>query len=181
MKKTAPGKQLTNKITSISFAAVCFLLLPFVSLSQYVNTHIKQALINDSLKNYSGAIKEYDQAIQLDPGFAKAYYLRGKAEYCLQDYNGAIKDENTAARLQLKNENVYLISAYARMALKQYKAAIADFDKAIGFNKENSITYYHRGFAKARLNYKNARFDFSKAIKLGNKESGDLETEFEPE
>ena len=44
------------------------------------------------LKEYQGAIKDYNKAIELNPDSEGAYYNRGLAKQNLEDYNGAIED-----------------------------------------------------------------------------------------
>jgi len=182
MKKTMCRKQLSTNTSSTCIAVLYFLLVPFTGTSQTADNYFKQALLNDSLQKFSSALQACNRAIAVNPGFAKAYYLRGKACFHLKDYKGAIKDVNKAAQLHLQNENIYLVRAYARLALHEYAIAIQDFNKAIVFNPGNSLTWYHRGYTNLQLhNKKKARTDFSKAIELGIKESGDIVNGFEPE
>ena len=43
---------------------------------------------------------DYDEAIQLDPNYAQAYYARGVARNSLRDYQGAVADYDQAIRLK---------------------------------------------------------------------------------
>jgi len=51
------------------------------------------------LKDYAGAIKDYDKAIENDPADAKAFCLRGAAKQRLNDYDGAIIDCSKAIQI----------------------------------------------------------------------------------
>jgi len=57
------------------------------------------------LKNYNGAIDEFNKAIKLNPKFALAYFGRSSAKTKLKDYNEAIKDNYKANEL---NHNVLM-------------------------------------------------------------------------
>ena len=51
------------------------------------------------LKQYNEAIKDYNQAIELNPQDAKAYNNRGNAKARLKQYTEAIKDYKKAKKL----------------------------------------------------------------------------------
>jgi tetratricopeptide (TPR) repeat protein len=60
------------------------------------------------LGDKKGAIEDYNQALQINPNYAKAYYLRGVARALSGDKKGAIEDFQKAADLfqqQGKPEN----------------------------------------------------------------------------
>ena len=42
--------------------------------------------------NYQGAIADFNQAIEINPQYANAYYNRGLAKHYSKDYQGAISD-----------------------------------------------------------------------------------------
>ena len=52
---------------------------------------------------YDKAIKDYDEAIRLDPKDAIAFIDRGYAWSAKEDYDKAIKDYDEAIRLDPKN------------------------------------------------------------------------------
>ena len=49
-------------------------------------------------KDYVAAIDSFDEAIRLDPDFAKAYYRRGIAKYEIKEYFEAFSDCDHAIR-----------------------------------------------------------------------------------
>ena len=51
------------------------------------------------LKDYTGAIADYDKAIKLNPDYVKAYNNRGLAKSSINDYNGACSDWYKAKEL----------------------------------------------------------------------------------
>jgi len=59
------------------------------------------------LKNFAGAITDFDKAIEINPLFANAYYSRGVARYCCNDLSGAITDMNRAIEIDPVNKEFY--------------------------------------------------------------------------
>ncbi|TRU19375.1 MAG: tetratricopeptide repeat protein [Microcystis aeruginosa Ma_MB_S_20031200_S102] len=49
---------------------------------------------------------DYNQAINIKPDYALAYYNRGNAKYDLGDKQGAIADYNQAAQLYSQQDNM---------------------------------------------------------------------------
>ncbi|MDB9432010.1 tetratricopeptide repeat protein [Microcystis aeruginosa] len=49
---------------------------------------------------------DYNQATNIKPDYALAYYNRGLAKYNLGDYQGAIADYNQAAQLYAQQDNM---------------------------------------------------------------------------
>ena len=45
-----------------------------------------------NFKNYSGAIADFDKAVEINPRFANAYYYRGISKYYCGDHSGAVID-----------------------------------------------------------------------------------------
>ena len=54
------------------------------------------------LKDFRGAITEYNKAFEISPKFAFVYYNRGLAKAELTDYRGAIADYSKAIELDYK-------------------------------------------------------------------------------
>jgi len=74
------------------------LLISAVSFGQTAEEYFDNGLSKYDLKDFYGAISDYNKAIELDPNYAKAYYNRGLSKDDLKDYNGAIADYNKANR-----------------------------------------------------------------------------------
>ncbi|MFW9257737.1 tetratricopeptide repeat protein [Nostoc sp. CALU 546] len=117
--------------------------------------------------NYEGAVKDFNQAIELDPQNALAYNKRGDAYYRLGDYEQAQADSSQAILLNPQDANAYFDRGFAFYGLSKYKEAIADYTQAIKLNSENAYAYYGRGLARSQVkDNKGAIGDFSKAIAL---------------
>ena len=68
--------------------------------------------------NFVEAIKDYDEAIKIDPNFGKAYANRGSARYNTGDHKGALADFEVAARLMPDNQAVSALRDQIRNSLR---------------------------------------------------------------
>jgi tetratricopeptide (TPR) repeat protein len=61
------------------------------------------------MKDFDTAIKDYTEAIRLDPNRGGTYYNRGQAYHFKKDFDKAVKDYTEAVRLDpnLKNAPDY--------------------------------------------------------------------------
>jgi len=94
------------------------------------------------------AIRDYDQAIRLDPTYVPAYTKRGLAWGGKGDLDRAITDYTEVIRLDPKNALAYYYRGYAWGAKGDNERAIADYDQAIGLDP-NARSYSVRCRAHA--------------------------------
>jgi serine/threonine-protein kinase len=132
--------------------------------------HLESA-INYHLKNYTGAIADFDMAIKINPNHAKAYYSRGLIKNYFQDYMEEVVNLSRSIDLQSEfseaNTTKELVMDFG---VKNYSGAISDFDKAIEINPKFAKAYYHRGVVKIYCHdYSGAKSDFGKAIEIDPK------------
>ena len=121
---------------------------------------------------YEDAIKDYDQAIILNPQYADAYNNRGIVKDDLGDFAAAIADYDEAIKLNPKYANAYYNRGIAKDNLGEYAAAAADFSETIRLNPKDADTYYNRGNAKTRLGeYTAAIADYDEVIRLNPKDA----------
>ena len=100
--------------------------------------HVGSGQKKHNLKNYNGAINDYNKAIEImhnapEGPWSYDYYFRGLSKFELRDYAGAIDDFTRAIK---KVPTVSLSWHYnsrglAKNALKDYNGAIADYSIAI--------------------------------------------------
>jgi len=118
-------------------------------------------------KDYEGAIKDCNKALQLDPDFAEAYSRRGTAKHDLGDKQGVIADYDKALQLNPNYAHAYNNRGVAKSALGDKQGAIADYDKALQLNPNYADAYYNRGVAKSALGDKQgAIVDYDKALQF---------------
>lgn len=117
--------------------------------------------------DYKNAIELYNEAIELNPNYAKAYSNRGWAYSDLKHYERAVQDCSKAIELDSNYNWAWNNRGVALNELKQYERAIQDFNKAIELNPNYAKPYNNRGLAYNNLKeYERAIQDFDKAILL---------------
>jgi tetratricopeptide (TPR) repeat protein len=120
--------------------------------------------------NYNKAIKDFDEAIRLDPKYADAYLGRGNAWKAKGKYDKAIQDYNDAIRLDPKYADAYFSRGIAWSGKGEYDKAIKDFNDAIRLNPKHSMVNYRRGAVwTMKGEYDKAIKDFDEAIRLNPK------------
>jgi serine/threonine-protein kinase len=122
---------------------------------------------NKNQQLYTDEIKKYDEAIQLNPQDASAYYNRGLAKYNLGNNEEAIQDYDEAIRLNPEFTNAYFNRGLAYYTLENYQEAIPNYDQAIQLNPQDASAYYNRGLAQYKMGeYQEAINNYDEAIKL---------------
>ena len=117
--------------------------------------------------DYKDAITDYDIAIDKDPNYAEAYYLRGLTRRSLKQQKESIVDLDDAIRLNSSHAEAYYERGAAEYNLQQHEEAIVDFTEVVRLESKHAKAYYLRGAAKYSLErYEEAIVDFDEAIRL---------------
>src|SRR5216117_727816 len=82
-------------------------------------------------RDYDRAIRDYSEALRLNPKYAAAFRNRGRALVHKGDYDRAIADYNEAARIDPEDPHALIGRGIAYNAKHQYDLAIRDFDAAL--------------------------------------------------
>lgn len=154
--------------------------------NSYIATHAPRAvdyfgrgMAQMTVRNYQGAIADFDKALQLTPDFALAWFQRGVARYRNQRTESNRVDSNIPADVA------------SQMVKHELSEAISDFDRTIELSPSMPFPYYDKGnllvemqdYTSALAAYTQAieaKPDFGEAyynrgyvyLKLGNKEAG---------
>jgi tetratricopeptide (TPR) repeat protein len=97
------------------------------------------------------AIADYDQAIRLDPAFARAYNNRCWARAVVGRMQEAVADCDESLRLAPNVANTLENRGFAYLKMGQYERAIADYDAGLRLDPANKADYlYGRGLAKLK-------------------------------
>jgi S1-C subfamily serine protease/Flp pilus assembly protein TadD len=132
--------------------------------------------------DFDNAIKEFNEAIQIDPKNAIAYKHRGDAWWDGKfDFDRAIQDYNQAIRLDPDEADTYYRRGRAHKgrgnfwrardkyekAKDEYEMAIQDYSQAIRLDPTHAFYYSFRGGAWREIKaYGNALKDYEEAIHL---------------
>jgi len=107
----------------------------------YAIAYYNRGFVKDKLKDYSGAIADYNKAIGLDPNYAAAYYNRGVIKVDLKDYYGAIADYTKAIEINPNLATAYSNRGIAKELIGDLNGACDDAKKAINLGHTPSIKW----------------------------------------
>lgn len=118
--------------------------------------------------DYDRAVADYDQAIKLQPDFAKAYNNRACAYIIRGDYDYAIIDLNQAIQLQPDSATeAYNNRGFIYTTKGNYNHAIADINQAIHLQPDLAVAYINRGNAYlSKGDYSQSIANYDQAVKL---------------
>ena len=131
-----------------------------------VEAHNNREETRAAQSNYTKAIEDYTQALNLKSDLPEAYNNRAGTYIAQGNYIKAIEDCNQALKLNSNNADAYNNRGIAYSRQGNYIESIEDYDRAIEL-KATANTYLVRGIAHAREgNYTKAIEDYSQAIEL---------------
>ncbi len=114
--------------------------------------HHKAEKMNSWNQDYAGFMTDFDKAIEIDPGFAEAYYVRGLAKNFSHYHSDTVDDLTKVKEIELNLTGALIMHGLSiDNQVKDYGGAISDFDKAIEINPEFADAYYCRGLVKNHL------------------------------
>lgn len=113
------------------------------------------------------AIRDYDEAVRLDPTLAEARAYRGDACATLGELDKAIADFSEAIRLKPNSENLLLNRGVVWQTKGDFEDAIKDYTEAIRINPRSWKAYYDRGLTRRiKGDLDGAIADFTEEIRL---------------
>ncbi len=125
-----------------------------------------------SLGDSQGAVRDYNQAIEVDNTDARTFVKRGQAENALGRSGNALKSYSQALRLDPNLAAAYLNRCLTKSNLNDQPGAISDCTEATGINPTLITAYQNRGLAYHRAgNYRAAISDLNVAIKLDGEDA----------
>ncbi len=168
LSSTSPTKYMRG--VSLQSSGACTQAVPlFLQViaddGPTVNTYISLAGCYAALGSPAAALRQWDNAVALDPMNFGLYLSRAAAETSLGDNSAALRDVNKALRLVAPQVPSYLSIAQAYVAAQDYNGAIAVIDRAIALVPKDPSLYetraglYLSGFkdtARAYAGYRTA-------------------------
>ncbi len=116
------------------------------------------------------AIADYDEAIKLDPTFARGFNNRCWARAVVGRVAEAVADCDELLRLAPNVANTLENRGFAWLKMGQFDRAIADYDAGLRLNPDNKADYlYGRGLAKLKKGDASGTADVAAAKALHDK------------
>ena len=133
--------------------------------------HGNRGLAYSNKSEYDKAIKDYTEAIRLDPELAMAYGNRGLAYAKKGEYDKSIEDCTVAIRLDSRLPIPYLARSTAYASKGDHDQVIKDCTEAIRLKPDFAAAFLNRGRAYfAKGDQDKADADFAREKELRAKE-----------
>jgi tetratricopeptide (TPR) repeat protein len=114
-----------------------------IGLNQFINPE------NDILAGKRQAIQSLNMAIEQNPKYSKAYFLRGYIYEQIQDFPQALTNYNQAINLNPKYAEAYNNRGMIKYQLQDLIGAFLDLDTAIMLNPNIASLYNNRGILQS--------------------------------
>jgi tetratricopeptide (TPR) repeat protein len=112
--------------------------------------YVTRGIIQRRLGKHDAALRDYNQAIRLDPGSADAFNSRCYLFAITSRLQDALKDCNEAIRLSPRSQYAYDSRGFTFLKLGKLDAAIADYNSALAIEPDRPYSMAGRGFARRR-------------------------------
>ncbi len=127
----------------------------------------KRGVAKAGIKDFSGAIIDFNKAISVDADFGDSYYNKGNAYREKGNYAKAINYYDKAIELKTSYYEAYNNRGLAKAAVGEVNGAFEDYDFAIKFKPNFAEAYNNKGLLKVKIeDFAGAIADYDKAIML---------------
>jgi tetratricopeptide (TPR) repeat protein len=143
-------------------------LMPIYGQNEVAIESYNQGISLFNNKDFNGAKRSFDKAIELDSLFTKAFYNRAVCKTDLKDYTGAISDFTKNIFLDsTATDRPYYGRAKVYYLTNNKDAALNDYLKASEKNRLNAdACYFAGGIYFEKENYQKAIIQFTNAINI---------------
>ena len=114
-------------------------------------THFHLGVINHTTQHYTAAVRDFTDAINLDPAFARSYLNRGWSLFRSDNFDEAVQDFTRAIELDPRIVEAYLGRGWSEFKKGLLQLALQDFSKAIELDPQNDSGYMGRGATYRQL------------------------------
>uniref|UniRef100_A0A8D0G737 Tetratricopeptide repeat domain 6 n=1 Tax=Sphenodon punctatus TaxID=8508 RepID=A0A8D0G737_SPHPU len=126
-----------------------------------------RGVINQFMGYLSCAMKDYQQAISINPDYALAYFNAANTYFFNRQFSQAYCYYSKALQLDQRNESAVLNRAITNTILQNFQEAKEDFEKAICLCPFSAAAYFNRANLYSTLKeYELAEKDISTALSI---------------
>jgi tetratricopeptide (TPR) repeat protein len=123
-----------------SYKVILFVaVFHFNSWGQTAYEYIETGIAKFQLRDYAGALTQFNKAIELQPDLSEAYNNRGIIKNILNDSIGSVNDFNKAIALAPNNISAYKNRAFLKMRKYDYFGALKDFDTVLQLDSKDEV------------------------------------------
>lgn len=131
------------------------------------DAYVSRAIVWTNLSEDDAAIRDFTEAIRLDPKNAEWYVRRGHLRGRTKDFDQAFADFDVALKMEPRSSEVYVARGNVRLMKGEPDLAIADHNDALKLNPKSTFAYTSRGRAwedKGELD--KALADYDEALRI---------------
>ncbi|XP_035395143.2 tetratricopeptide repeat protein 6 [Cygnus atratus] len=158
-------------------ASVCLQMGENFAAFQDINAALKltttaplltnRGVINQLMGYLSCAMKDYQQAISVDPNYALAYFSAANIYFHNHQFSQAYCYYSKVLKLEPRNESAIMNRAITNTILKNFEEAREDFEKAVCLSPFSAALYFNRAnFYNGLKQYEQAEKDISTALAI---------------
>lgn len=137
------------------------------------DAHTERGVAYVTLLDYDRALRDFGEAIRIDPASAKAFANRGAVHGAKQDFDEAIEDFSRAIALEPGSAHAFADRAGMHRLNGQHDAAIRDYSEAIRLDPAFGEAILNRAITLAGTGRcADAIPDFTRAIELFERGTG---------
>jgi tetratricopeptide (TPR) repeat protein len=130
------------------------------------NTYMKRGYTYMLMENYPLGIQDLNEALKLQPGYAKALFARGVCEFEMKDLKDAEADLSNCVEIDRTNPIAFNYLAAIKFLNKDYKAALENYNEVAKLSPSYPDVYTNRGMMRHFLgDYKGAIEDYNEALR----------------
>jgi tetratricopeptide (TPR) repeat protein len=126
-----------------------------------------------ALLDYDRALKDFEDAVRIDPTFARAFANRGAVHGAKQDFDSAIDDFTRVIALEPRSAHAFADRAGMHRLKGEHDRAISDYTQAIEIDPAFAEAILNRGITLAgTARCSDAIADFTRVIELSKTSAG---------
>lgn len=114
-------------------------------------SYAERGLLRLNSGNGEGALRDYDEAIKLEPDNYEYFLNRGLIKERMKDYPGALADYKKVISLKPDYEKGWLSHGNVMVKLNKLTEAIEDYTTAIVYYADYGLAFYNRALTWHRL------------------------------
>jgi tetratricopeptide (TPR) repeat protein len=161
-------------------AVITFSKAVRLALGDLAEIYLQRGIAYSYLNDWDNALKDFNQALQINPYFADAYNERGTVWRFMGEYAYALTDYGAALRIEPTLAEAYYNRAITHEEQEQYTESEADFSAAIEHNRTIAPAFEGRGRIRAQLrDYEGAIADLERYLRMGGGRDYDNHSEIQ--
>jgi len=163
------GAVVVRRVVLLFFCMMIFMGCPLALAADEGSFEywIEKGIASDEKELYNQAVREFSQAIKINPQEPKGFWHRGNVYYRLEKYELATADHNRAIEIDSGFARAYNGRGNVHFSLKEYELAMANYNKTLELDPSYRSAYANRGRVYERQEkYDLALAEYTKALEV---------------